>query len=93
MAAFPKTNATSDMIEFLILPAKEVRVGDVIFSNSGGVGVKQCCLVEKINPRPHELITEFSCRILASVDAEPGEILPFGFRHETPLGIARRNGD
>lgn len=80
-------------MKYLIIPAKDVRTGDVIFTNNGeaGKGVQACGRVVAISsPSPHPEITEFRVEIFDAIDEPRQGSGTLGFRHATRLGVARQ---
>jgi len=80
-------------VKYLILPAKDVQTGDVIFTNNGDVKGIQFCgrVIGLTNPRPHPLITEFRVEVVVGLEEndETGKHTTIGFRDGTLVGVAR----
>jgi len=79
-------------VKYMIIPAKDVQAGDVIFTNNGNEpGIQVCGRVVGINvPNPHPDITEFRVLVIDRVDGSEGSTV-LGFRHGTRLGVARQD--
>ena len=77
-------------MKFLILPAKDVQTGDVIFTNNGDQKGIQFCgrVIGMTLPRPHPEITEWRLEVVVG-DNDEGTHTTLGFRDGTLVGVAR----
>ena len=81
-------------MKYLILPAKKLQCGDVVFTNNGeGTGIQICARVLGQNyPHPHPDISEYRVQVVVGDEERPeGSHTTIGFRHEMPLGVARED--
>lgn len=80
-------------MKYFILAAKDVQPGDVIFTNNGdGKGIQFCGRVTGfVTPSPHPEITEMKVEVVVGDPDEGGELTTIGFRHKTPVGVARED--
>jgi len=79
-------------VRYLIIPAKDVQTGDVIFTNNGdGDGIQFCGrVIGQTVPRPHPQITEWRVEVVVSDENdEQGAHTTIGFRDGTLVGVAR----
>lgn len=80
-------------MEYYIIPAKEVEVGDIVFTNNGdGKGIQFCGRVlQKTDPSPHPMITEWTAKVLVDDGQNAvGSETILGFRHSTMVGVVRK---
>lgn len=81
-------------MKFMIVPAKELQSGDVVFTNNGeGTGVQFCVRVfaQSLSPS-HPDISEYRVEVVVGTEESPeGSHTTIGFRHATPLGVARED--
>ena len=81
-------------MKYLIIPAKDVQTGDVIFTNNGeGKGIQFCGRVIGLtSPPPHPLITEFRVEVVVADEHDAqGTHTTIGFRHGTLIGVSRED--
>ena len=81
-------------MKYLILPAKKLQCGDVVFTNNGdGKGIQFCARVLGQNyPNPHPDISEYRVEVVVGTkEDKEGTHTTLGFRHNTPLGVARED--
>lgn len=80
-------------MKYLILAAKDVQAGDVIFTNNGEEkGIQFCGRVTGFKtPPPHPEITELKVEVVVGSPDEIGELTTIGFRHKTLVGVARED--
>jgi hypothetical protein len=78
-------------VKFLILPCKDIQVGDVIFTNNGdGTGIQFCGrVIGQTVPRPHPEITEWRVEVVVKDEHDDeGAHTTIGFRDATLVGVA-----
>lgn len=81
-------------MKYLIIPCKDVQVGDVIFTNNGDAKGIQFCgrVIGQTVPRPHPLITEWRVEVVVGDESdEVGTHTTIGFRDATLVGVARED--
>lgn len=81
-------------MKYMILPAKSLQCGDVVFTNNGdGKGIQFCARVLGQNlPSPHPEISEYRVEVVVGDEESPkGTFTTIGFRHSTPIGVARED--
>ena len=79
-------------MKYLIIPAKEVQAGDVIFTNKGD-DIRFCGRVIGLTvPRPRPEITQFRVEVVVGDEKGPeGTHTVLDFRHGTQVGVVRED--
>jgi len=90
-------------MKYMILPAKKLQCGDVVFTNNNGEvpqedsgekkGTPFCARVIGQNfPHPNPAVSEYRVEVIVGDEEhEEGSHTVIGFRHETALGVARED--